>query len=1740
MNRSSVFHCTRAFLLTCILASQASGDESQRPAWIRNVYIPADQVKVLFGSSSQGVLMPRDKILDLWQKTRSETSPETAPVDAVVTQATYEAELEDHQLSVTGRIEIVKLAAGWQKIDLPLGGLAIESARLDGQPAWLGQRNDGSVFLLLETEGRFELELGMSVALVSTAGDLAATLKLPPVPASEMRIWLDEGQRLQLGETVLQADETDGGRQLFRIAVGQRELVPLVVSELVAVGNRTPLVFVSSRSTGHIEPAGFRWEAVLDLDVYARAADSFELRLPGSVDIAEIEGPQLSRWTVSPLDDDTLAVALAFHEPFLGRRSVRLSALAPLALEQPWDVPKIEVTGVTAHVGRVTLVPAPALRVRVGDLSGIRAERINDDISDAPAAAVEPLVLVFWQQDFQLPLTITPRRRTVRASVATLVQAAWPGLTLRGSVTLSPRHAPLFDVELQMPSDWQVTSMHAGGEPVEWEAVRAPDGADSGPLQTLRVDLAEPLHPEQSLQIVLAAVRDLDERYEQNSGYRELPLPEVRLVDADEVEGTLLVQVPPEVEMQVADLSDDLQPVAVDRSLDPSAYVTGTALQYRYQDDAHVRGRLLLRDRTAVVSAETLAFVRLDRSQLDMHHQVDLQIRHGKIRQIEFTLPATVGDRVQVTTVDSAARVIEQRSSPVANEERTLWQVVLDQPVTGDLTLSVDLAQPFAQHTTGPQAAATVDVPVLALQNISRQSGIVAVEAAGDQQITFEPDKLRQLDPAELPVPVAYAADQRVVAAWHYQRLPYRLAVSATHHRSVSGLNAICDEVVIISVAGHQGRTRHQARFWLRSDALQHVPLTLPATADLWSVLLDGDPIEARQNNGVLMIPLPPGQAVGRANRQLTLLYETQSPSLAANGFLGRWRPQTVRYRAPDMAVATLGTTWYIEPPQDADVVSTGGDFTPLTPTARPTLVTRLAETIAYHSTSNWGWKLGGLVVGAIFLGVFSLISSGKSWQTRSVEVLVVFATIVILVALLLPATQSAREAARRSQCNNHLKQIALALHNYHDTYGEFPPAAIGPQHVPRERQFSWLVAILPFLEQQALYDLLRLDLPWDDPHNAELLRGVAFGTLRCPSSPGPLVEEDGFARTSYVAVTGADWTHGPGEARGIIGQDGGLSLEEIADGSSNTIMVAEVTDGGRWFAAGAGTARPIDAWIDRAPWSSHPGGGQVALADGSVRFLSDHIEPATLRALATARGREGLVDDGRKDPAVAAHAEPPPAEPAPDPMSAPESVEPAEPAVVPPAPVAERTVLPGRAGLSLRVALETQGEPSMRFRHEGGAGELVLGMQDRSFAQRLQWTMVAVVLLAAWIGRRMPRKRQWAIVLVGLSVPIGLAGLSPPAWAPLLDGLLLGSLAAGVLWMLLLLIARFHESLGRGAGASSAVAMILVLALAADADQPAEQATQAAAGLPGQPDLTLYIPYDPESGTPLDSEQAYLLDEDFQRLWLQAHPEPLEQTFPEVGAIVSHAEYSGRLQDDVARFDGRLLIHHLGNGWARAALPLGDVALESLEINGRPTSLDDDGNVPAILLDLPGPHVVDVRFSVPVGRLGATGRMVLPLRPVPSGRLLFTLPPGDLDVQITGSAGGWRQIPQPVAVDDAEPSESPDPETQTSAAIEIGDVVSVPLGEMGDLAVSWQPRLAEAREGHLMSADQMVHIGVRDSGVHFGSRIHYRIQQGPFMNCSCGSRRTSRCEASRDGTLRTGRSTPMTATQQRRGLSSR
>ena len=1740
-----------ALLLPCLVAIPASAQVAGGPPRIRNVYIPSDQLKVLFDSSPKGVLMPREQVLALWQEAQRRIQAGAVPPDeAVLTRATYDARLDEHELQITCRIEGVKLGGQWQAVDLPFGGLAIESAQLGGEPARFGRKDDGTLLLLVEKEGRFELVLELSAPLAGKGGDMAATLRLPPVPASEILLELDERRQVQLGETILQPESTGAEGQKFRIAVDPTGLVPLVVSDRLAGGNRAPLVFAHSRSVGHIEPAGLRWQVTLDLEVCARATDSFELQLPASVDVAEVEAAELARWTIRAEGDGAAAVTLEFRKPLLGRRAVRLLGLAPIPMAAEWDFPALKLSQAVSHVGEVLVYSAPSLRVERGGLAGIRPERLppageaaGPANPRAPTTDGAPSAFAFWDENFRLPLRVTPRRGALQASVATLVELDHSGAVLRSSMTIQPRHAAVFEVRIELPGDWEIASLLSANQPAEWESSRTvgtASGGDAG-RQIVRFDLARPLSPGQPLEIALTAERHPAGWLEDDERFSELALPDLRLAGADEVEGTVLVQAPPDIELLVADLSNDLHPVAADRPDAASAREAGAALQYRYQDTARVSGRIRGRTRPAKISAETLAFLRPDHGRLDVHYQLDLHIAQGKIRQIRFSLPAAVGEKIQIVPIDSAVRVIEQQHEPpphggaadAADGETYLWRAVFDRPVTGDLALAIDFSQVSSAHPPGGQAGesagaapisakagAAVEIPVLVLQNASRQSGILALEAAGDQQIDCRPQNLRNLDPADVAAPRAYTARERIVAAYQYQRLPYRLAISATRHASEPVLSAICESAEIVSVAGREGRIRHQARFWLRSLNLQHVPVTLPEDADLWTVVLDGQPVEVRREQRAYIIPLPAGAAGASDARDLTLLYETDSPLPAAGDFWGRLRPRTIRQNAPQVALTTLSTTWNVHPPGGTDVVSSGGDFHPVKRLTRPTLAGWLAETIAYQSTRRLAWKFGGLVVAAIVLGLFALLGTGKGCALNLVQLLVVTAVVGILIALLLPATQSAREAARRAQCTNNLKQIGLALHNYHERYGQFPPAAIGPAGVPRDRQFSWIVALLPFLEQQGLYESLRLDLPWDDPQNAALLQ-ISLSTLLCPSDPAPAATEEGLPKTSYVAITGAESTQGPGGTRGVLGFDKSLRLNEIVDGAGNTVMVAEATDGGPWFAAGFGTARRIESWIESEAWSNHPGGGNVLLVDGSVRFLASTIDVQTLRHLATAQGADLIADpDLAPSGARAAPADAPsgdalapmpevyeePAE-----SAAPPAVREDQAAAAPPTarPVAKR----GQRGrLSLRVALETQGKRPIRFRHDAGAGELVLEVQDQSFARTLQSLLATAALLAAWVWRRAAAARRAMVVVAGLAAPVGLAGLIPLAWLPLADGVLLGALAAACLWFVLGIAGTAKTRLLAGTAAAVALAIGGLAAADAIAAEPAAaQEPPAANQQSRRPGLTLLIPYDPEGGDPMRNTRVYMPHDEFLRLWKQAHPGAPEQAPAGVRAIVSHAEYAGRLENGLARFDGRLLIHHLGAGWVRVALPLDNVALEKAEIDGQPATLagretadarqgpqnaanraarpvdeapQAAAGQPAIYLETPGLSVVDVRFSVPVDRLGATGQMTVPLRAAPSGRLLFQLPADDLDVEVSGAAGGWRRQPAP-------------PAGLAAAAGLAGEVVNIPLGADGELSIRWQPRRVEARTGQLASADQFVLVEVLDSGVHLQSNVHYRIQQG-------------------------------------------
>jgi len=290
------------------------------------------------------------------------------------------------------------------------------------------------------------------------------------------------------------------------------------------------------------------------------------------------------------------------------------------------------------------------------------------------------------------------------------------------------------------------------------------------------------------------------------------------------------------------------------------------------------------------------------------------------------------------------------------------------------------------------------------------------------------------------------------------------------------------------------------------------------------------------------------------------------------------------------------------------------------------------------------------------------------------IELLVVIAIIAILIALLLPAVQQAREAARRTQCKNNLKQLGLALHNYHDTYSKFPPSEIHTREFLTDANNdwgnstgTWALFLLPYIEQANTYSKINFSARFDGtPENLAAI-GQVYTAYLCPSNPVNTKNEGRFQILHYFAMWGSQdppggrarmkWAVGDNAnfvSRGVMYYNSGTGMRDITDGTSNVIAIGEVrgfsprcknaiTDivdwrGMRWEIS-TSTMLPIngiDARGDCAAGQSgtcsgcrwenmasfHVGGAQALLGDGSVRFISENIDATTFRNL-------GAIGDG-------------------------------------------------------------------------------------------------------------------------------------------------------------------------------------------------------------------------------------------------------------------------------------------------------------------------------------------------------------------------------------------------------------------------------------------------------------------------------------------------------------------------------
>ena len=314
-----------------------------------------------------------------------------------------------------------------------------------------------------------------------------------------------------------------------------------------------------------------------------------------------------------------------------------------------------------------------------------------------------------------------------------------------------------------------------------------------------------------------------------------------------------------------------------------------------------------------------------------------------------------------------------------------------------------------------------------------------------------------------------------------------------------------------------------------------------------------------------------------------------------------------------------------------------------------------------------------------------------KPTQTRRhgftlVELLVVIAIIGILIGMLLPAVQSVREAARRTQCLNQLKQMALAMHNYENSFEVFPPGFTFQRDTGMLQTMLWSGIILPQIEQENLYQTLDLEGSWTlDGSPNEAACAVQLEIFQCPSRRAPNLVAEGqgipnrvpcnyLACASGTSVTESGarpYVGDPDVSDGMLYENSEVGFHSVTDGSSNTVLLGEAVfdftlfgpdnvnqqevvdhwyigtdflsadpwdDSGDLSEAIGSTGCPLNAEFDPNMNSSfdevelsfssrHPGGAQLAFADGHARFVPETLDRETFSQIGTRNGGEVVSD---------------------------------------------------------------------------------------------------------------------------------------------------------------------------------------------------------------------------------------------------------------------------------------------------------------------------------------------------------------------------------------------------------------------------------------------------------------------------------------------------------------------------------
>jgi len=821
------------------ITSKASDPKSSN----REIYVPFEDLKSILASGTERIFMSREQYSDLLKK--ANVKPGTLPPqNTALIGASYHIQVDDDHAVVTGKLQVESLAAGVQLLPLPLVGVSIKRVAIGDRSMALVKQGNQPLKLVLDKPGIHQVDLQFELPVKHSAAQQSLGFQLPTTAATTITMTVPGNIELKSGASVLKRRVDEEANVTHFEILPSSSAVNLVMSLNNKRLQADRVIQARNVVVAELAEAFERIHVSTSIKVLHGAVGTLEFQVPAGFEITNVETSLLARWLVTE-NDMRRVLKVELTETTTKDQLVNITAIRVAPNYDSWTFPTVRPLGVVSSSSVIGILTELTLTVHSLEPTGLL--RLDNAVLDnalpesiyvpEPGAPAIRLMNTYYaaQADYSLSAAvIQPQNRFT--SLSNLLLTIEPTRQhLQASFSIQPEVDDIYMARIQLSPGWQVLGVtDQANHPAPYHITTEEDGG-----RFIQVQLNQKIVAGETGSVNVQAIHTpvgwLDEWDEAFA----TTFPSISLVGAYRNVGMLAVRTAPGYEEVFHIRAGNIEGLTAVSNSEKAKFgleSVRTQLVYRYEQPQYTAPLNVSRIE-AIYAARCASFFHVAPGRVACNYEITFEMQRGRTDTLAFALPASTPSDIVITGI---GKTKVKRFEATEGEEQRTWQVTLTEMAAADIVLAVYFELPVENEKT------RVQLPGIAAQQVSYQTGVISLESSPELQIT-PLTEARRVDVGELAA-TSYVVGRRRVGAYGYVGTPPSVEIQISEPDKFTLPRMIVKECNITSYLSKKATVQHLAEFFVdaRTD---YVEVELPKGSNLWSVTVANQPVRPQRTD---------------------------------------------------------------------------------------------------------------------------------------------------------------------------------------------------------------------------------------------------------------------------------------------------------------------------------------------------------------------------------------------------------------------------------------------------------------------------------------------------------------------------------------------------------------------------------------------------------------------------------------------------------------------------------------------------------------------------------------------------------------------------------------------------------------------------------------------------------------------------------------------------------------------------